>query len=36
MVTEVGVKSANETEAAKALQAFMDEAKKTEQCVGAF
>lgn len=36
MVTEVGVKSADEAEAAKALQAFMDEAKKTEQCVGAF
>lgn len=36
MVTEVGVKSANEVEAAKALNAFMDEARKTDQCVGAF
>ncbi len=36
MVTEVGVKSANETEAARVLKAFMDEARKTEQCVGAF
>lgn len=36
MVTEVGVKSADEAEAAKALKAFMDEARKTEQCVGAF
>lgn len=36
MMTEVGVKSADEAEAAKALTAFLTEAKKIEQCVGAF
>ena len=36
MVTEVGVKSADEAEAAKALSAFLTEAKKIDQCVGAF
>ena len=36
MIAEVGVKSADEAEAAKALTAFLTEAKKIEQCVGAF
>jgi len=36
MIAEVGVKSADEVEAAKALSVFLTEAKKIDQCVGAF